>query len=132
MGKIKYEVKGYEIKNALRFAFRYYIEPALQESQPSKEKIWAIESDDWHRAYNKFPWNGWFGSSVPKWRKFRHYRTRSARDRALKDLQKRYRWTCNFRIPEEENQSRQTEQRLNEAESFICRYLKKLMGDKND
>jgi hypothetical protein len=131
MGKIKREVKGYEIKNALRLAFRYHIKPALQESQPSEKKVWAIECDDWYRAYNKFPWEGWFKYDLPKWRKFRHYRTREARDRALKDLQKNYRWTCKFRIPEREEAGQQTKQRLFEAEGFICRYLKKLMGENN-
>lgn len=133
MGRVKKEIKTYEIKDFLRGAMYLHLRRALKQSPRTEQKPWAIESDDWDRAFNTFPWNGWFSGAIPKWRKYRHYKTRRARDMALIDLNKKYRYVCKFRAPPNEDKYLNlTPKRIQEAESIFCKYLRRIFREKKN
>lgn len=131
MGKIKRKVEPYEVQEFIRSSMVIHRNRAMPQAEATDKKPWGIQSNDWYRSYGKFPWGDYFKYAIPEWRNFRYYKSKSARDRALIDLTKQYRYTCTFRVPPtEDRRAFYTEKRIKETESIFCSYLKKIFGDK--
>ena len=90
MGKInieQHEVTDYNIIQYLKIGYNELINMVNQESPKTDKKQYAVLSNDWDLRFNSGSMKSLYNK---KWRKFRHYRTKNARDRAIVMLNHHY------------------------------------------
>jgi hypothetical protein len=99
MGKVKLEkISSVEIKWLVFKAISSHINGAYYESEPTRDKPYGVESNDWAYRFNQWPIQGCYKK---EFRRFRHYRSRKSRDRALIDLKGSHPY-LSFRVPQNE------------------------------
>lgn len=130
MSKVRTSIDNYQVRAIVRAALINFIGKAMEAPSRTKKKPWGIECDDWHTAFNTWPWGSLFGNVIPEYRSFRFYKKKSSRDRALIDLKKKYKYKCKFRIPPREAWYISSEKRIIETESKFCNFLRKCFGEK--
>lgn len=121
MGRVKKKLERSELEPFLRTAIRNQFHINYPQSPKTDEKPWGIESNDWHIKFTQLYGMGWiYKDAIPHWRSYKHYRTREDRDKALKDLSHRYRYSLiKFRVPWREEYDKS----LNPSKSEIVRNI---------
>lgn len=126
MGKFKKPIRNYEVQFMVEQGLKTFMIKSFHESKPTKEKPYGIEATDWHQKFVAFPYKDYFENIIPKYRKFRHYKTSKARDRALEDLEaysKKHYLGIKFRVPPNEKNYILPQFTENKPKGFIA-YIK--------